>query len=411
MTVTRMISVQFAKHTDATTFSSSGIGTPYFLEPTTMPDPFPRDVERTERVLHRPSNHQLAEVRGRKNLDPIQIPLLLRGFSVNAGAALDAQTETEVGQLLDVISGGTSTDASGTATTTTGGTGASSTLTVTSGTNVANGVGVLFQTDGDPVVREVVSGGGTSSLTLDRDYTGTVTNGGVLARSCYWTFDPAVSRHTHGFLRLEGEDWRRDYTGCMSDLQISVEEGQPATFSTSWMPSSWADNAEANPSFTAPTAGAYVMGVNCGLWIGDDKYMIKNASLECGHTIVPRVTMTASDGVLGYVVTAKMPVIKCRVYHGTTSLGELADSTGNFSMNKAQALTNSSAASTSAGQIVSTYDIALQVGNIATGAMYVRMPAATVRGRMVDDNGMECMDLEIHATAPSSGSPMRLHIF
>lgn len=411
MTITRMTSVQFAKHSDASSYGASAIGSLYFLEPFEA-DVYPRDRVRLERRLNRPSNHPLAEVLGPKSLDALAISLYVRGFSANTGGALDAQTETEAGQVLDVISGGTSTDPSGTATTTTGGTGSSGTLTVTSGTNIANGVGVLFQTDGDPVVREVVSGGGTGTLTLDRDFSGTVTNGGVLARSAYWTFDPAVSRHTHGFIRAEGEDWRRDYAGCLSGGTISVAEGERAVLSTSWLPTTWADNAEANPSFTAPTAGAYVMGVNCGLWIGDDKLLIKNAELDFGHTIVARATANGSDGVFGYVVTEKMPVLRCRAYHGTTGLtfGEIADSTGNFSMNKAQGLTSSAGSATSAGQVASTYDIAWQVGNIATGCMYVRMPAATVRGRVVDDNGIECVDLEIHATSPSSGSPMRLHL-
>lgn len=414
MTISRMTTVQFAQHTDTVSFGAAAIGTPFFLEPTNL-DGYPRDVERIERDLFRSDNQPYAEVRGVKSKDPIPVDLQMRGFSVNAGAALAAATETEVGQLLDVISGAAATNPSGSATTTTGGTGATPNITVTSGADVANGVGVLFQTDGDPVIREVVSGGGTGTLVLDRDYTGTVTNGGVLARSSYWTFSPATSYHTHALLRCEGQDWRRDFTGCMSSGSLRVSEGQIMTLSTSWMPSTWADNAEANPSFVAPTAGAYIMGVNAGLWIGDDKLLIKSADLDFGHTIVPRTTVNASDGVHGYVVTKKMPVMKVRAYMGDAtaalSFGQLQDSTGNMSVNKVQGITNSAGSAYSAGQAISTYDIALQVGNIATGALYCRFPAATLRGRVVDDNGLECVDIEIHATRPSSGSPMRLFLF
>lgn len=411
MTLTRIQSVQFGKYSTTTDFSSTA-PTLRFKEPISA-DLYPRDRQRIERPLFRPDNHPNAGIYGTKGLDALGLTVQVRGFAANAGAALAAATETEVGDFLDCISGGAATDPSGTATTTTGGTGSSGTLTVTSGTNVANGVGVLFQTDGDPVVREVVSGGGTGTLTLDRDFSGTVANGGVLARSAYWTFDPSISKHTHAFIRAEGEDWRRDYYGCLSGGTLRVNEGQPATLEMSWMPTSWADAAEANPSFTAPTAGAYVLGVNCGLWIGDDKLIVKSAEVSFGHTIVPRSTINGSDGVHGYVVTAKVPVITCRVYHGTSGLtfGEVADSTGNVSINKIQGLTNSAGSAVSAGQVESTYDVALQVGNIATGAMYIRCPAAVLRGRVVDDNGMECVDLEIRPTRPTSGTPMRVHIF
>jgi hypothetical protein len=411
LTLSRILSVRFGLHSSATDFTATP-GTLPFLEPKTA-ELMPRDRVRYERDLHRDDNMDHAEAIGPKGLDALVIEGEVRGFAANAGGALDPETATEIGLMLDAIAGAASTDPSGAATTTTGGTGSTPNVTVDSGTNVANGVGLLFQTDGDPVIREVVSGGGTGTLVLDRDYSGTVTNGGTLCRSAYWTFLPATSRHTHGYIRAEGEDWRRDYNGCMSGLTLSGEDGQPVMYRTSWQPTSWADTAEANPSFTAPSAGALVSCVNAGLWVGDDKLLIKGFELDFGHTIVPRSTMNGTDGVHGYLVTRKSPVLRCRLYHGTAGLsfGEVADSTGNLSINKIQGITSSADAALSVGQVASTYDIALQVGNFATGALYVRMPAATLRGRVVNDNGLEMIELECRARRPSSGAPVRLHLF
>lgn len=416
MTISRIQSLQFGKHASTTDFTATP-GTLVYLEPQSA-DVMPRDRRRIERDQLRNDNDNAPEILGPKSTDAISVGLLLRGVSGNTGGALTSATATEVGPLLDCISGAAATDPSGAATTVTGDTGSSSTLTVTSGTNVANGVGVLFDTTVSSasvkVVREVVSGGGTGTLVLDRDWAdGAPGSDNVLYRSCYWTFSPATSKHTHGYIRAEGEDWRRDYSGAMSSLTLSVTEGEPVAFSTSWMPTSWADTAEENGTFTAPTAGAYVMGVDSGLWIGDDKVLLKSAEVDFGHVIAPRGTVNGTDGLHGHLVTRKQCVIKGRLYFGVggLSFGELADSTGNISLNKIQGLTTSGGSATTAGTVASTYDIALQVGNTATQAMYLRLPAATFRGRLVEENGIEMCDVEIHARRPSSGAPVRLHLF
>lgn len=411
MTLSRIQSVQFGKYSSTTDFGSTA-PTLRFKEPIAA-DLYPRDRARIERPLYRPDNHPNAEAWGTKALDALGLTLQVRGFSANTGGALAAATETEVGDLLDCISGGAAVDPSGSATTTTGGTGSSAELTVTDGGDIANGCAALFQTDGDPVIREVVSGGGTETLTLDRDFVGAPVNGGALAQSSYWTFNPATAHHPHAFIRAEGGAWRRDYYGCMSSGTLRISEGQPVTLETSWMPTSWADAAEADPTFVAPTAGALVLGVNAGLWIGDTKLLIKSAEVNFGHTVVARSSSNGSEGVHGYVVTAKVPVITCRVYIddvlGLTA-GAIEDSTGAVSINRIQGLTNSAGNAASAGQVASTYDVALQVGNIATGAMYLRAPAATLRGRVVDDGGLEMLDLEIRPTRPASGTPLRMHL-
>ncbi len=416
MTISRIRSVQMGLHASTTDFTVAPVS-PLFKEPE-VANVMPRDRVRHERETFRDDNQNYAEILGGKQLEALNIDLKLRGFSANTGAVLDSQTQTEVGPLLTAICGSAATEPASTATTVTGDTGASSTITVASGTNVVNGAGVLFDTTVSSVsiknCREVVSGGGTGTLVLDRDHADGAPGGdNVLYRGTRWDFTPSVSKHTHVGIIAEGEDWYRYYNGCMSNLVLKVEPGMPVTFSTSWMPTGWSDAAEVNPTFTAPTAGAYVMGVNSSLWIGDDKVLLKSCELDFGHVITPRPCINGTDGVHGYLVTRKSPVLKGRLYFGVggLSFGELADSTGNISLNKIQGLTTSAAAAATAGTVASTYDVALQVGDSPTQAMYVRMAAATFRGRLVEENGIECCDFECHARRPSSGAPVRLFLF
>jgi hypothetical protein len=420
VTLSRILTVQVGQHGSASDFTATP-ATRVFLEPETA-DVMPRDRARIERNLRREDNANYAETLGVKSLDAIAIGGPFRGVATNDGAALNPLTETEWGHMMATIAGAAPTTPSGAATTVTGDTGGSSTLTVADGTNVPNGSAVLFDTTVSSTsvkhAREVVSGGGTGTLVLDRDWTdGAPGSDAVLYRGLTYSFTPATSKHTHAMIRAEAADWCRDYLGCMSSLTLTVNEGQPVMYSTSWMPTTWTDTAEPDAAFVAPTAGDYVMGINSSLWVGDDKYLLKSCEIDFGHTIVPRSTINGSDGVHGYIVTAKNPVIKGRLYFdpgtgsGGVAFGTLEDSTGNLSANKIMGLTNSSGVAHTAGQVASTYDIAIQVGNTPGGCIYVRAPAATFRGRMVEENGLEMIEFECHPRRAASGAPIRLSVF
>jgi hypothetical protein len=112
-------------------------------------------------------------------------------------------------------------------------------------------------------------------------------------------------------------------------------------------------------------------------------------------------------------VTRKQPVIEGLLYMGSNGLsfGEVADSSGNISLNRIQGLTNSSGSAANAGEAASTYDIGLQVGARPGGTMYVRVPAGEFSGRVVKEGGIEMIRFQIKPRRPSAGSPLRLHIF
>jgi hypothetical protein len=384
--------VLFGLHTNTTTFS----GTPSTMrskELVANANILPRDRNRVERDLIRGDNDNYAALVGTKDLDPLTLPMLARGLSGNTGGAITSATACELADLFDSIFGA-ATDPAGAATTITGDTGSSGSLTVTSGTNVANGVGVLFEDgNGAYVAREVVSGGGTGTLTLDRDHTdGAPGSDDVLYRSAYWLVSPSTTMHTHAGIRVIGSNHERLYVGCVGTCQIEIREGEPVAVNTTWTPTDWSD-AAVGTSFSAPTAGETIMGVNGALYVGEStKLILKNATIDFGYTIVPRSTINGSNGVHGYLVTRKQPVITGSFYFGSSGLsfGEVTDTEGSatdFDFNKLIALEN------------------------ATRTMMIRVPAAELRGRMADENGVAMVNFTAHARRPSSGSPCRVHLY
>lgn len=397
--------VQFAKQS-TTDFVT--IGTPIFLE-TEACDVEPRDTTRLERNLYRGDNQEFSSVVGPKALDPIAMTLLLRGVSGNTGTtAFASATTTEIGQLLDCILGA-AVDPSGTGSTAT----ADSTpdLTMTSGTNYADGDGVLFATDTGTWAREIVSGGGTSTLTLDRAFTGNVTNPTTILRGAHWSVSNSSSMHTHAAIRGYGELWERTYVGCMSNLELDFTEGQIVKAMMSWIPTDWSDTTVAT-SFSAPTAGSHIVNIGGTFNIGDSVFLLKGAKLNLGMTIVPRTTVGGPNGVQGYMVTRVQPTLTGTFYVGSnSSFGEINDSTGTPRLNSLTQTANDSGTAITAGTAAATYDIALQVGTAGTQALYLRMPAAEFSGRVQQDNGLDVFNFTAKATRPPSGSPLRVFLF
>lgn len=404
--LSRMLLVQAAKHTSSTAFAASEIGTLFFLECEAI-DALPRDTVRIERNLYRGDNKEYASIRGPKSLDPISMTIPVRGVSGNTGtAAFASATTTELGQLFESVFGAAATDPSGSGESATGGTGSSSQVTLASGANYANNGGILFaNTDGTVFARQIVSGGGTGTLTLDRDFTGTAATSTVV-RGARYTVTSSTSMHTPMFFRVEGENHRRDYVACYSSLDLDFTEGQAVKASFSWMPTDWSDNAEANPSFSAPTAGSYIVNIGGLFYIGDSAFLLKDAKLSLGCEYVPRTTITGANGIHGHICVRKRPVLTGRMYLGTNaSFGEIADSSGTPSLNSMQAL------DVAAGVAPTTRDISLQVGSLGSQAMYVRIPAAEFSARVVDDGGVEMIEFSARATRPSSGNLLDLFLF
>lgn len=402
-----------SSHTDLTAVP----GTLRSLELLDGTDLLPREHERIERDLARGDNQEYPAILGVRSLDELSIATYLRGIATNDGAALDAQTESELGLILDSLMG-TSTDKAGAATTIASDTGASGTIVVASGTNLANGGGCLFEDgSGSKVAREIVSGGGTTTLVMDRAHAdGAPGADNIPYGSCYWTMAPATHEHVPLFIRGMFHGSERSYFGCFGDASIEVREKQPVRFVSKWRPNNWTDTTIGS-TFAEPTAGDYIMGVNCRLNLKsagfDGALLVKSATLNFGYSLQVRETMSGVNGQAGWVVTRKAPTIECTLFAGANGLtfGELPDSGGTMNANMIQGIVDSANAANTIGDLESTWDVGLQIDNRPGACMYVRIPAATLSGRVVIENGLEMLKVKITARRPAAGSPFRLHLF
>lgn len=402
----RMQTCRVGKQASATDVSTTAPGTLVFIEPESISG-VGGDTVRIERNLYRGDNQEHSYLRGAKSLDAIAITQLLKGVSGNTGtAAFTSLTTTEHGHMFESIWGAAVSDPSGVGSTATAGAGGANTLTMTSGTNYDDGRGVLFTTSTGTWAREIESGGGTANLVLDRVTTGVLTNPTTILRGAKSVLASSTNMHTPLYIDVEGEWGRRTYGGCYSSLDLDFAEGQPVKMSTSWMPTDWAGPAKANPTFSQATAGGEIVNIGASFWIGDSVFLLRGAKLSLGYTIVPRATVNGANGVHGYVITRKQPVLTGSLYVGSNAaFGELADLSGTPTLQSLQGL------DMDPGEVPTTRDIAFQVGTQGTAAIYVRIPAAQFSGSFSQDNGIDTFNFTAKACRPSSGSMLRFHAF
>ncbi len=340
-----------------------------------------------------------------------ELELIIRGLSGNTGATIDPETTNDIAKMLDVIFGTDSIDPAGAVTTATGGTGATPNLVVTSGTNIPDGMVIMFQAPlGTFHVRQVRSGGGTGTLVLDRTYSGTVESGTNVIRFARWKDDPAVHEHKHGFFRAEWANDRRDYKGGMSRATFDFSVGQYARLITSWMFSDIADAAEANPSFSEQTTGSALVNVANTFWIGSTAFYATDLKIELGGSVNARRASSGPQGIQGYIVpkgaTAPKTRYMVKLHRGVNS-GEIADSTGTPSVNSLQAWDKA------LGDSYAAFDIAAQVGTVAGACGYFPAQAAScVKCDEVVQDGYKCLDVEFECNGPTSTTfaPFEAHL-
>jgi hypothetical protein len=400
----------FGKHSNTQDFSD----TPGTLRQK-MPESAPTILSPRRTPIMRTAIRNDAKVpanfEGVKGLPEMSFEFAARGPSGSTGAAIVSATACEVADFLDTCLGA-ATDPANAVTTATGGTGATPNLTVTDGTDIPNGMVIGFLTDESSqyIVRQVVSGGGTGTLVLDRTYTGTVTAASNVLRAPRWVVNPTVHELTHCFLRGEADNKMREFFGCMGKVTLNLPVGDRATFGFSFMPTDVGDASELNPSFTVPTAGNAIVTNSNRFWVGNDAFMAVDLAVDFGGSMSPRRANSGPQGVQGYVVNRggsnPVPVIRGKFYAGTNStLGEVADSTGTFRANYAQGWDKS------AGEAATTWDVALQAGNVAGGMLYVRAPSGVfTKFDEIEIDGLDGYEFELSCFDPASGYPIDLSL-
>ncbi len=339
---------------------------------------------------------------GAKNTDDITIPLELTGINDNSGGAVsDWEAKNEgLGLMLASIFGDVADVTTG-AKPTVAASGHSSTTLVEDGTTVLADLDIiLFQTSTGRHARQVVSGGGTGTVALDRAYTGTPVSGSDIIRAARYTWVPGRTRHKA--IWVDAEDTaqasgpRRRYQDCApKQLQLAVPSSGKVTATATFAPNDWDKPAAANPSFDQPVIGSPIVGGDAALYIGAVEKLFKSLSLTAVVGYAPRESPAGANGFVGgEAADRKSVVLELTLYLGDDngSIGDVVDG------GSTPALADFTGDAANLGAEATTRDIALQLGTRAGAAGYLRFPAAAITGRVEVDGPYKVLRTTFRAT-------------
>lgn len=408
--------VMFAKHA-STTDVTAVPGSFMHLRPERCTLGRPQ-MQKLPRIAMHPQNANAAPLRGPLDLSgTYEVAQILKGLSGNTGAAIDPETTSDTGGILDVAAGTDSIDPAGAATTVTnaGSDGATKQLVVAEMARAPVGTVVMFQAPaGTFHVRQVRARAGASgagALTLDRPWTGAVADGTALIRAARYKFDPAVFEHTHGAFKLmRSTDDGDIYLGGMCKAQLDLSRGRFVELITTWRFSDVQRATGAVPSFTAPTVGNGIVRVNNALWIGDDPYYVTDLKVDCGGDVEDFPVDSAPHGVQGYSVhkggERTKPSATCTIFRGSNS-GEVPEAGSDLDVQGAQAW------DINAGEVLGSHDVAFQAGAVAGAFCYGVLPGAAITDAVETTvNGRRALTIKIEGFEPTDSNlaPFELHI-
>jgi len=374
--VARLSTLRYGLHTNAFTFT----GTPT-LVPLRLTDDgasfLPRNRAPIARSLRSLSGRRYSHVRGVQDLADISVATEMRGVNSNTGAAVtDWEAKMEQGYLLASLFGAVAPATTGVAPTiaASGHTPASGIVAVV-GTTTANGQVIAFASSAGLQMGRIASGGGTTTLTLDHPYSGTPTTGATVFRNAVYTVADAVTHHVHAMFAAEGEDWRRDYFGCMPmSMALALPNAGLVGMTSVFSPTSFSDIAEANPAHAEPVSGNPIVVDACRMWFAGNDVIARDLTINYSAATTPRVASTRTNGRVGGVSSTgdgKTFTMEFSIYVGDANLaGELQDSAGSPTLN--DLIGDSDAA----GDVSVTRKVSLQVGTEIGAVMYAYMPEA-----------------------------------
>jgi hypothetical protein len=341
---------------------------------------FPRSRAEIDRPLVKADGSRVPFVWGAKNIGAQPIPLEFRGVNNNDGSAVaDWEAKLEAGFLLQSFFGAVAPATVGAAPTASGVAG----LVLTASTNVIlNNELILFTTTTGVFARRVISGGGTTSLTLDRAFTGTPS--GPVRRAARYTMSPGVTEHTPVFLDAEGTTiggtaWRQQLFGCFpQSMVITMPDTGLVQLDMTFLPNDWAQPAAAAPGVLVPTAGAPVMASSMAFYDGADLLDISSAKLTVNIGGVMKPSASGPNGVKGGVAANKRDImLEGDLYLGGLP-GEKRFATGGTPLANAD-----TGGALAAGTVATTRSLLLQCGLVAGGTLALWLPEAAVISTIV----------------------------
>lgn len=360
----------------------------------TVPSLLPRSREAIDRPLPSQDGRRFPRLQGRRNIDAINLPLELKGINNNTGGAVaDWEAKQEAGMLWPSLFGAVAAATLNAAPTATSAAG----VVLTASTNVLANLDIIgVATDKGLEWRQVVSGGGTTTPSMNAALLGTVVPGSTIIRAARYTHAPSTTNHKHVWFNAEWENLRRRYSDCApGGFEIVIPTTGIVEFNSTWLPNDWSDQAEADPAFSAPTAGQPVVSGGCSFIIAAKALMMLNAKLTVDNGTVMRESSTGVNGVVGGVCADKTRVmLEVEVYVGNDSptIGELVDDSGTPSLDN---ILGSDAA---IGDAITTRDVMLCVGVTAGASIFMRLPEADIRGEVVEGGPFNRAKLTCMAT-------------
>jgi hypothetical protein len=246
----------------------------------------------------------------------------------------------------------------------------------------------------------VVSGGGTTTLTLDRAASGTAS--GTVTRLARYTQDESETHPVHLAVSAEHTDprgiaARRVYLGCMpQSLTLGIPDAGPLTADVTLLPSTWQTASPLTPSFTAPP-GAPVVNANKDFRIGSRQLDVMGLQLNVDLGAEMRPTFLGPDGVRGGIISSRAGVtLTGSVLPGELSSLELSDSTGTPSLQDLLGTADD------LGRIAGVHDLMLQLDGGPGYICYARMRAAELQMTPAETGAMLTYSFTAHATGPGA---------
>lgn len=343
----------------------------------------PRGRTEIVRDLVTSDGRAVAAAFGGKDLADITLPLETKGVNANDGSAVaDWEAKLDIGVILESFFGAAAPATTGSAPTASGTAG----TTLTASTNVVqnNEVVIFANTAGDVFMRRVLSGGGTTSLVLDRAFTGTAT--GTIRRAAVYTPSFGKAHHTHVGVDVEGtqddgSEWHQRFIGCaVSALRFGIPDTGLVTLDVTLKPTDFDQPAADEPAYAEPTAGAPIAAPAL-FYDGANAYDATGLTFVADNGTVMRPTAAGPNGVKGGVHANKRGAVlegRLMLGDGSTVTGELPFRSGSPDLIELMGT------DTDAGVVRTTRDLFLQVGKSNGRIMGVWLPAASVHYTTVE---------------------------
>lgn len=376
------------------------------------------DAMKLARPVDDPLNVGVPPFRGPVNIGgSYELDISLKGLNGNNGGAIDPATTTDATPFLDCLFGTDSDDPAGAAATAVnaGSDGSTKTLAVSETARFTIGRVIRFEAPaGTYHVRQVrarSASSGPGTVTVDRIWTGAVADATTIIRFARWKDDPAVVEHTHLGFDVE---WtgaaRAKFLGAMGMWTIDLQSGRDAMLKVSGLRCTKIElAAPASTAFSAPTTGGAVVRSNNQLWIGDEAFYAHGITIVEGGVMSPRPADDGPSNVLGYTKhkggDSGRTKLNAKFFRGALS-GEIADDSGTFSARIAQGH------SLNLGDVMGTWDLAVQAGSAAGALFYGVMREAVItrieEGVFENKRGL---DIDFEATGYDADlAPFEAHL-